>query len=123
MSDAGDSTHKRSKSAAALSLLRRKDTREEESGSEDGRAPRTPSSSNPVISMARQPSVRGHAPKSVSSSGLSPVNSAHHPPKSAPALSPPHEKSTASLEQSVRKFRVVEALRSGDTASLSRAIR
>ncbi|KAF5010645.1 hypothetical protein FDECE_3185, partial [Fusarium decemcellulare] len=109
---------------AALSLLRRKDTREEESGSEDGRAPRTPSSSNPVISMARQPSVRGHAPKqSVSSSGLSPVNSAHHPPKSAPALSPPHEKSTASLEQSVRKFRVVEALRSGDTASISRAIR
>lgn len=29
----------------------------------------------------------------------------------------------ASLEQSVRKFRVVEALRSGDTASISRAIR
>ena len=29
----------------------------------------------------------------------------------------------ASLEQSVRKFRIVEALRSGDTASISRAIR
>ncbi|KAK7743843.1 hypothetical protein SLS53_003862 [Cytospora paraplurivora] len=34
----------------------------------------------------------------------------------------PSEKGT-SLEQSVRKFRVVEALRSGDTGSISRAIR
>ncbi|KAF4979382.1 hypothetical protein FZEAL_4423 [Fusarium zealandicum] len=121
MSEAGDSTHKRSKSAAALSLLRRKDTREEESGSEDGRAPRTPSSSNLVISMAHQPSVRGHGPKqSISSGGISPVNSQHQP-RTAP--SPPQEKNPASLEQSVRKFRVVEALRSGDTASISRAIR
>ncbi|RSL40525.1 hypothetical protein CEP53_013305 [Fusarium sp. AF-6] len=131
MSEAGDSTHKRSKSAAALSLLRRKDTREEESGSEDGRAPRTPSSSNPVLSMAHQTSVRGHGPKpSISSSGLSPVNSSHQyqqQPQQQPhrfAPTPPQpDKSTASLEQSVRKFRVVEALRSGDTASISRVIR
>jgi len=33
------------------------------------------------------------------------------------------EKGVASLEQSVRKFRIVEALRSGDTASISKAIR
>ncbi|RSL73186.1 hypothetical protein CEP54_000466 [Fusarium duplospermum] len=131
MSEAGDSTHKRSKSAAALSLLRRKDTREEESGSEDGRAPRTPSSSNPVLSMAHQTSVRGHGPKpSISSSGLSPVNSSHQyqqQPQQQPhrfAPTPPQpDKSTASLEQSVRKFRVVEALRSGDTASITRVIR
>ncbi|UPK91693.1 hypothetical protein LCI18_002628 [Fusarium solani-melongenae] len=131
MSEAGDSTHKRSKSAAALSLLRRKDTREEESGSEDGRAPRTPSSSNPVLSMAHQTSVRGHGPKpSISGSGLSPVNSSHQyqqQPQQQPhrfAPTPPQpDKSTASLEQSVRKFRVVEALRSGDTASISRVIR
>ncbi|KAH7019098.1 Oxysterol-binding protein-domain-containing protein [Ilyonectria destructans] len=126
MSDAGDSHHKRSKSAAALSLLRRKDTREEESGSEDGRAPRI-SSSNPVMSMTHQPSVRGHGPKPSTSSTplstpLSPVTSAQPtpPPKTSAGL--PSEK-TASLEQSVRKFRVVEALRSGDTASISRAIR
>ncbi|KAI8682957.1 hypothetical protein LRP88_05074 [Fusarium phalaenopsidis] len=131
MSEAGDSTHKRSKSAAALSLLRRKDTREEESGSEDGRAPRTPSSSNPVLSMAHQTSARGHGPKpSISGSGLSPVNSSHQyqqQPQQQPhrfAPTPPQpDKSTASLEQSVRKFRVVEALRSGDTASISRVIR
>ncbi|KAK7414007.1 hypothetical protein QQX98_007118 [Neonectria punicea] len=120
MSDAGDSTHKRSKSAAALSLLRRKDTREEESGSEDGRVPRV-SSSNPVMSMTHQPSVRGHGPKpSVSGAPLSPVSSSQPPPKTSPGL--PTDK-TATLEQSVRKFRVVEALRSGDTASISRAIR
>ncbi|KAM5381947.1 hypothetical protein ACJZ2D_002735 [Fusarium nematophilum] len=140
MSD-GDSTHKRSKSAAALSLLRRKDTREEDSGSEDGRASRTPSSSNLVLPMAHQPRDRGHGPKqSISSIGLSPVSSAQQHQQQQqqhqnqnqnqnqnqqlkPVPSPPHDKSTASLEQSVRKFRVVEALRSGDTASISRAIR
>lgn len=78
--------------------------------------------------MQRQPSVRGPGP----SSGLSPVSSSHHQlhqqqshqsePKTSPSPSPPHEK-TATLEQSVRKFRVVEALRSGDTASISRAVR
>lgn len=81
--------------------------------------------------MAHQTSVRGHGPKpSISGSGLSPVNSSHQyqqQPQQQPhrfALTPPQpDKSTASLEQSVRKFRVVEALRSGDTASISRVIR
>lgn len=81
--------------------------------------------------MAHQTSVRGHGPKpSISGSGLSPVNSSHQyqqQPQQQPhrfAPTPPHpDKSTASLEQSVRKFRVVEALRSGDTASISRVIR
>lgn len=76
--------------------------------------------------MAHQTSVRGHGPKpSISSSGLSPVNSSHQyqqPHRFAPTPPQP-DKSTASLEQSVRKFRVVEALRSGDTASISRVIR
>ncbi|KAM0556875.1 hypothetical protein ACHAPJ_005548 [Fusarium lateritium] len=126
MSDAGDSSHKRSKSAAALSLLRRNNTRDEESGSEDGRLRRTPSSSNPLTinPMAHQQTPRGHGAKpSVSSAGLSPV--ASHPQQSKNQLvaSPSAEKSTASLEQSVRKFRFVEALRSGDTSSISRAIR
>ncbi|QGI83063.1 unnamed protein product [Fusarium fujikuroi] len=116
------STHKRSKSAAALSLLRRNNTRDEESGSEDGRLRRTPSSSNPINPMAHQQTPRGHGAKqSVSSAGLSPTASQS---KSQQFLSSPSaEKSTASLEQSVRKFRFVEALRSGDTSSISRAIR
>ncbi|KAF4962207.1 hypothetical protein FSARC_9722 [Fusarium sarcochroum] len=126
MSDAGDSTHKRSKSAAALSLLRRNNTRDEESGSEDGRLRRTPSSSNPLTinPMAHQQTPRGHGSKpSVSSAGLSPVASHPQQSKSQLVASPSAEKSTASLEQSVRKFRFVEALRSGDTSSISRAIR
>ncbi|EKJ73395.1 hypothetical protein FPSE_06467 [Fusarium pseudograminearum CS3096] len=129
MSETGDSTHKRSKSAAALSLLRRNNTRDEESGSEDGRLRQAPSSSNPTLTpinpMAHQQSPRGHAAKqSVSSAGLSPT--ASNPPQSKPQpvlTSPTADKSTASLEQSVRKFRFVEALRSGDTSSISRAIR
>ncbi|KAH7175448.1 Oxysterol-binding protein-domain-containing protein [Dactylonectria macrodidyma] len=76
------------------------------------------------MSMTHSPSVRGHGPKpSTSSTPLSPVTSAQPPPvppKTSAGL--PSDKA-ASLEQSVRKFRVVEALRSGDTASISRAIR
>jgi oxysterol-binding protein 1 len=72
--------------------------------------------------MAHQQTPRGHGAKqSVSSAGLSPTASQS---KSQQFLSSPSaEKSTASLEQSVRKFRFVEALRSGDTSSISRAIR
>ncbi|KAF7556748.1 hypothetical protein G7046_g6226 [Stylonectria norvegica] len=128
MSDTGESTHKRSKSSAALNLLRRKETREEESGSEDSRAPQNvvnprANTSNPVLSMAHQQSVRGHGSKlSTASNALSRSVSNQHPPKTSPALEKTPEK-VVSLEQSVRKFRVVEALRSGDTASISRAIR
>ncbi|QUC17993.1 uncharacterized protein UV8b_02234 [Ustilaginoidea virens] len=129
MSDAGDSSHKRSKSAAAFALLRRKDTREDESGSEDGRsaAPPAAASSNPASrssgnSLAHQPSTRGHGSKLSTSSALlykipSPQSSASGS-RNGPAHTQP-----ASLEQSVRKFRVVEALRSGDTAAISKAVR
>lgn len=95
-------THKRSKSAAALAMLRRKDTREDESGSEDGRrAPK--STATPT---------KGHSSKlSTASATLG-----RTPSKAA------GEKG-ASIEQSVRKFRVVEALRSGDTAAIDKVIR
>ncbi|KAI5464465.1 Oxysterol-binding protein-domain-containing protein [Mariannaea sp. PMI_226] len=134
MSDTGDSNHKRSKSAAALSLLRRKETREEESGSEDGGVLRS-SYSNSVLPMSQQSSVRGHGPKpSISST---PLSTTQLPPKTFSGTTTDGNNNntnnnnnhnnpagkTISLEQSVRKFRVVEALRSGDTASISRAIR
>lgn len=90
-------------SAAALSLLRRKDTREDDSGSEDG------------IKSPRKLSSHQHA----SRTSTSIARSVPQPP---PQLKPVADK-TASLEQSMRKFRVVEALRSGDTASISRAMR
>ncbi|KAJ4134464.1 hypothetical protein NW765_008505 [Fusarium oxysporum] len=72
--------------------------------------------------MAHQQTPRSHGAKqSISSAGLSPTAS-QSKSQQFPS-SPSAEKSTASLEQSVRKFRFVEALRSGDTSSISRAIR
>ncbi|CAI6096677.1 unnamed protein product [Clonostachys chloroleuca] len=138
MSDTGESVHKRSRSAHALSLLRRKDTREDESGSEDGRTSNNGSSAtagrHPHSSMSHQQSTRSHHSSrlSVTSASLTRTPSANnnnHNNVPAPAPSPiplkpttSHDKG-ASLEQSVKKFRVVEALRSGDTASISKVIR
>ncbi|XP_044721452.1 oxysterol-binding protein [Hirsutella rhossiliensis] len=122
MSDAPDSSHKRSKSAAALSLIRRKDTHDDESSSEEGRGAAAPSPNiAPKASAGSNTSVSSQKP-----------GHAHKPSRTSAMLSrttpnpPPVSRSpdkTASLEQSVRKFRVVEALRSGDTASISKAIR
>ncbi|KAK2608426.1 hypothetical protein QQS21_002993 [Conoideocrella luteorostrata] len=121
MSDAGDSTHKRSKSSAAFAMLRRKDTREEESGSEDGRSAAPKSSGNP---LSYRSSTRGHSSKlSTASAMLNRAPSSQSPATTAKPGSTPAQAATATLEQSVRKFRVVEALRSGDTASISKAIR
>lgn len=125
------SHHKRSKSAAALALLRRKDTREDESGSEDGRSATGTSSpkSGPKHSHNPFSGNRGNGSKlSPSPAMLSRVPSAQTPglnqgqPAAASKLPTTHDKG-ASLEQSVRKFRIVEALRSGDTAAISKAIR
>ncbi|KAG6002163.1 hypothetical protein E4U21_003410 [Claviceps maximensis] len=129
MSEAGDSSHKRSKSSAARSLLRRKETREEEdSGSEDGRsiadtAPAQGPNMLPGTPSSHQTSTRGHSSKlSTASVILSRVSSAQNPAAAAKSGGPGLNQGM-SLEQSVRKFRVVEALRSGDTASISKAIR
>ncbi|WQF83135.1 Putative oxysterol-binding protein [Colletotrichum destructivum] len=141
MSDAGDSTHKRSKSAAALSLLRRNHSRgdEDPSNSDDGAPLTSPPSAatshtNINIPMAQNaPRSNGANRLSISPSmGRTP---SHNSPPSATiskmsttaaaaaaAAASPSEKGV-SLEQSVRKFRIVEALRSGDTASISKAIR
>ncbi|KAL3965007.1 hypothetical protein ACCO45_002011 [Purpureocillium lilacinum] len=122
MSDTGGESngtphHKRSKSAAALALLRRKDTREDDSGSEDGRSAASPRSAPKQAAMSQQAPTRSH-----NNSKLSAASPLSRIPSNQPAP-PRHSDKSASLEQSVRKFRVVEALRSGDTASISRAIR
>ncbi|KAI1181241.1 oxysterol-binding protein [Nemania sp. FL0916] len=129
MSEAGDSQHRRSKSGT-LSLLRRKDREprnDDDALSEDGShtsglasRPTTstsPSAAHPPqqfpprnsrMSVARVPSRE----PSIPGSALAPSRSN--------ALSV--DKGT-SLEQSVRKFRIVEALRSGNTAAILKAIR
>ncbi|KAG5982097.1 hypothetical protein E4U55_002294 [Claviceps digitariae] len=128
MSDAGDTSHKRSKSSAAISLLRRKEAREEDSGSEDGpsiaaTSPVQGANMPPGTPSSHHTSTRGHSSKlSTASAMLSRVPSAQNPTAAAKSGGPGFNHGM-SLEQSVRKFRVVEALRSGDTASISKAIR
>ncbi|RYC57403.1 hypothetical protein CHU98_g8802 [Xylaria longipes] len=125
MSEAGD----RSKSGA-LSLLRRKDKEprnDDDAVSEDGShtsglasRPAT-STSPPAAPLSHQPSHRS----SRMSVGRVP---SREPVHLGPALTPSRSNTMladkgTSLEQSVRKFRIVEALRSGNTAAISKAIR
>lgn len=127
------STHKRSKSQAALSLLRRRDTSrgpddaipEEHTNASTNLAP--PSTIS--VSMSHQGSNRSQGSRLslVGSPTMNRTPSYQNPAPSSTSKSNtpnpnPHDKGT-SLEQSVRKFRIVEALRSGDTASISKAIR
>ncbi|TFB02379.1 hypothetical protein CCMA1212_005957 [Trichoderma ghanense] len=122
MSDVGESNHhKRSKSAAALSLLRRKDTREDESGSEDGRLSATASHASPP--KAATSAARSHSSRLSTPSVILSRTPSNNQAAASVKSSPTSDVKTGSLEQSVRKFRVVEALRSGDTASISKAIR
>src|SRR5690606_712087 len=125
------SHHKRSKSSAALALLRGKHRGSPElDASDDGSQPAdtTPpdnlsaTSSRRSAAMADPPShpqLSRHSSKPSSSTpNLNRTPSTHHsPPRSS------MDTKGATLEQSVRKFRIVEALRSGDTASISKAIR
>ncbi|KAI1819496.1 oxysterol-binding protein [Xylaria intraflava] len=129
MSEAGDSPHKRSKSAA-LSLLRRKDREhrsDDDAVSEDG-SHSSGLASRPAVS-APQPTAHPHQHHPVRNARMSVSRiSSHEPTPSGPTQpvsrpnNPPTDKGT-SLEQSVRKFRIVEALRSGNTAAISKAIR
>ncbi|CAK7271599.1 hypothetical protein SEPCBS119000_004689 [Sporothrix epigloea] len=157
MSDAGDNTHKRSKSAA-LSILRRKDrsaapsinsgagTGDEDAASEDDSAnappsaaqsgrdlstmayPNSPSVSNKPVTIKRHVSRVSTTGASLTGRSTSSVYGAS---PGRPGAVFPTSSFTASasaptssmLEQSVRKFRIVEALRCGDTASITKAIR
>lgn len=133
-----NSQHKRSRSSA-LNLLRRKDkdsrsaVGDDETPSEDpshfasGLTSRPTTAQSPIGSPSK-----GHSSKM--SLGRAPSQSQHHqqqqPPQAAPSASvAPSRNSlsagdrTSTIEQSVRKFRIVEALRSGNTAAISKAIR
>jgi ankyrin repeat protein len=82
----------------------------------------TATASEPSIAAAHQHSLKGHSSRlSVSGSvmGRSPSNT---PSVAGGRSLNPADKGT-SLESSVRKFRIVEALRNGDTAFISKAIR
>ncbi|KAG7108509.1 Oxysterol-binding protein 1 like [Verticillium longisporum] len=132
MSDIGESitAHKRSKSAAALALLRRNHSRHEEdasnsSGPDDaGFSGLSPSFSSSA-SLSHQTSTRTQGAKLTASSAALARTPSNQSPAglSSKTGSVSLENKGVTLEQSVRKFRIVESLRSGDTASISRAIR
>ncbi|KAK3365099.1 Oxysterol-binding protein-domain-containing protein [Lasiosphaeria ovina] len=137
MSDAGESSHRRTKSSA-LSLLRRKGAGDDDTmASDDGTAHSAHASSSALvstattatsqasISVAHQHPVRGHSSRlSTAGSVLGRTPSHQAAPSISGAKSPSNlTDKGASLESSVKKFRIVEALRNGDTASISKAIR
>ena len=105
-----------------MSYLRRKDAREkEEEGTERNSLSIHPSTGTSSSSLKMSHSV-GHSHKpSTGTSGMmrSTSNVQSRPPTAAVT---PVDKGV-SIESSVRKFRIFEALRSGDTASISKAIR
>ncbi|KAI1103193.1 oxysterol binding protein [Jackrogersella minutella] len=127
MSDTGENQHKRSKSTA-LSLLRRKDRdnrNDDDVASEDGSQASglaslpTTTTSAPAVAMSHQTSVKNHNQR---------MSLGRIPSREPNTLTPTRSNNSAvekgsTLEQSVRKFRIVEALRSGNTAAISKAIR
>ncbi|KAK6063733.1 oxysterol-binding protein [Seiridium cupressi] len=131
MSDAGDSTHKRTRSSA-LNLLRRKDkdgrnTNDDDTASEDGShfsSPAARATQSPAA-LSHNPSVKGQNPSRMSlgrvASQQQPASAAAAPSRSSVSIGGGDRGST--LEQAVRKFRYVEALKSGNTAAISKAIR
>ncbi|KAH8811384.1 oxysterol-binding protein-like protein [Xylogone sp. PMI_703] len=126
MTEHGDH-HKRSKSSA-ISLLRRKDTRDEDNASEESSIAGPQSAS-----ISRQQSYSHVSKLSTSSVSLMRSISGNVQAQAQTqtqtqtvrngSFSGPSAEKPVSIEQSVRKFRVFEALRNGDTASISKAIR
>ncbi|KAH6630503.1 Oxysterol-binding protein-domain-containing protein [Chaetomium sp. MPI-SDFR-AT-0129] len=76
----------------------------------------------PSIHPAQPPSVKGHSSK-LSVSGSAIGRTISNSPSVAGGRSPYLSDKGTSLESSVRKFRIVDALRNGDTAFISKAIR
>ncbi|EHL00950.1 putative Oxysterol-binding protein like protein C2F12.05c [Glarea lozoyensis 74030] len=125
MSEAGES-HKRSKSSAALSMLRKKESKEDGNNTKDSDTSTdqgSTSSHHKHLSLHHH-STKGHSSRpSTGTAGLMRSTSNLNVPRNPmPPPATPQDKGV-SIESSVRKFRVFEALRNGDTASISKAIR
>ncbi|CAG8956919.1 hypothetical protein HYFRA_00011968 [Hymenoscyphus fraxineus] len=118
-------THKRSKSSALSKLRRGKGDERDGPLPDDASTSSLPSGAmSPSLS---HPSSRGHATKpSTGTAGMMRSTSSLQVQRNS-LISPPSasamQDKTVSIEQSVRKFRIFEALRSGDTASISKALR
>ncbi len=118
-------SHKRSKSALALSLLRGERATKGDSGSESG-SPITHTSSNSLLVPSAN-STSTNPVIAVDGGALSPVPeptestaSLETAEKVAPSGMQDHK---MSIEDSVRAFRIFEVLRNGDTAAISKALK
>ncbi|KAK7562515.1 oxysterol binding protein 1 [Phyllosticta paracitricarpa] len=111
-----DDGHRRTKSAQVKSLLQRVGSKQDVT--DDQELPSPNSSRNSIQIPRHRPHLSTTMSNSATSEHLSP--SASQPSHSP--LSPTASKG-ASIEQSVRLFRIFEALRNGDTAAISKAIR
>ncbi|RAL58749.1 hypothetical protein DID88_003055 [Monilinia fructigena] len=120
MTDPVESAHKRSKSSA-LSLLRsRRDGRDDDNvESHTLMSPATTAHSPTFSTTPSQPTLGHSSRKFTSTPGLMRSASAVH---SRPTATMSPDK-TMSIEQTVRKFKIFEALKNGDTAAISKAIR
>lgn len=118
-------SHKRSKPSALAKLRRGKEGKEDEESSNEGSSTSLPITTASPASIAHHAS-RGHVSKpSTGTAGLMRSSSNIQTPQRtmmAPTAPSPPDK-PLSIEASVKKFRIFEALRSGDTASISKAIR
>ncbi|ERF69971.1 hypothetical protein EPUS_03523 [Endocarpon pusillum Z07020] len=118
-------SHKRSKSALALSLLRGERAAKGDSGSESG-SPITRTSSNSLL-VPTANSGSSNPTSAVDGGTLSPISeptestaSLETAEKVAPSGMQDHK---TSIEDSVRTFRVFGILRNGDTAAISKALK
>lgn len=105
-------------------MNRRKDSRDD--GPNQGNEPpgSLPKRSSSSISLANSHSHARHSQKlSSGTAGLMRTISNNQTPRVMASQVPASQGGTASIESSVRKFRIFEALRSGDTAGISKAIR
>ena len=123
------SSHRRTKST--LSLLRRKGASDEDVAVEDNNqaayasSPQAPGTNHAVsqASLSAAP-VRSHSSRLSTTGSVLGRSPSQNSPSVGGAKSATNLTDKAvSLESSVKKFRIVEALRNGDTASISRTIR
>lgn len=118
-------SHKRSKSALALSLLRGERPAKGDSGSESGSPVMRTTSNNLLVPASGGSSNNMASPVDGGSLASIPEpTDSDIPHKRAEKVAPSGmQEQKMSIEESVRTFRVFESLRSGDTASISNALK
>ncbi|KAF2749664.1 oxysterol binding protein 1 [Sporormia fimetaria CBS 119925] len=114
--------HKRSKSSTVKHLLGRVSSKTDAADVENSEQPSL-SSSVSSLNSGRSPSKQHRPHLSTTMSNIAPQDTL--PPSSPSQAKGPPSPATAgaSVEQSVKLFRVFESLRNGDTAAISKAIR